>query len=58
MSKIDREGLEKLQHVRNALDVIYDKLNEMGKGTFDSVAEEFEYIVEILEGVKNDWEKI
>jgi|TARA_Y100000310_G_scaffold107863_1_gene106336 hypothetical protein len=58
MAKIDREGLERLQHLRNGLDAIYDKLDKMGKGTFDSVLSEFEFIVEILEEAKNDWERV
>ena len=58
MAKIDNEGIEHLQHIRNALDAIYDKLTAQGDGIFDTVAEEFEYIVEILEGAKHDWEKI
>jgi len=58
MAKIDNEGIEHLQHIRNALDAIYDKLTAQGDGIFDTVAEEFEYIVEILEDAKHDWEKI
>ena len=58
MSKIDVEGLDHLQHIRNALDAIYDKLTAEGGGVFDTVAEEFEYIVEILEEAKTDWERI
>jgi hypothetical protein len=58
MSKIDFEGLEHLQHIRNALNAIYDKLTAQGGGVFDIVAEEFEYMVEILEEAKADWEKI
>ena len=56
MAKIDDEGLEKLQHIHNAIDVIYDKLDVAN--VFDTVAEEFEYIVEILEEAKNDCEKV
>ena len=56
MAKIDRLGLEKLQHIRNAVDAAYDKLN--ANGNFNEVQEFFEYIVEILEEAKNDWEKI
>ena len=58
MSKIDVEGLDHLQHIRNALDAIYDKLTAEGGGVFDTVAEEFEDIVEILEEAKTDWERI
>ena len=56
MAKIDSEGLEQLQHIRNAINVVYDKLE--AASVFSNVAEEFEYIVEILETAKNDWEKV
>ncbi len=56
MAKIDSEGLEQLQHIRNAIDAMYDKLD--AAGIFDTVSEEFEYIVEILEDAKNEWEKV
>ena len=56
MAKIDLEGLEKLGHIRNALNAMFYKLNEAG--TFDSVQPEFQYMAEILEEAKNDWEKV
>ena len=56
MAKIDNEGLEKLQHIRNAVNAMYDKLDTTG--TFESIAEEFQYIVEILDEAKHDWERI
>ena len=56
MAKIDDLGLEKLQHVRNALDSAFDKLD--ADGSFDTVQSEFEFITEILEEAKTDWEKI
>ena len=58
MAKIDADGLEQIQHIHNAINVVYDKLTAQGDGIFDSVAEEFEYIVEILESAKHDWEKV
>lgn len=58
MAKIDSLGLEELQHMRDALNAMYDKLDALGAGVFDKVAEEFEYIAEILEKAKNDWEKV
>ena len=58
MAKIDSLGLEELQHMRDALNAMYDKLDALGASVFDKVAEEFEYIAEILEKAKNDWEKI
>ncbi len=42
MAKIDQEGLEKLRHVRNALNAMFDKLD--AAGAFDSVQQEFQYI--------------
>lgn len=56
MAQIDQSGLERLQHIRNALDSAYDKLE--AQNVFDSVQPEFEFITEILEEVKNEWEKI
>ena len=56
MAKIDREGLEKLQHIRNALDAMYDDLEK--KNAFNDVVEYFEYIVEILEEAKHERRKV
>ena len=56
MAKIDNEGLEKLQHIRNAIDAMYDKLD--AANVFDTVAEEFEFIAKIVDEAKNDWERI
>lgn len=56
MAKIDQQGLEKLSHVRNALNAMFDKLNDAG--AFDTVQQEFQYMAEILEEAKNDWERV
>ena len=56
MAKIDSLGLEKLQHIRNALNAAYDVLEK--KEYFGLVAEYFQHITEILEEAKNDWEKV
>ena len=56
MAKIDQEGLEKLRHVRNALNAMFDKLD--AAGAFNNVQQEFQYMAEILEEAKNDWEKV
>jgi hypothetical protein len=56
MAKIDNEGLEKLQHIRNALDAAYDTLEK--NGSFAPVAEYFQYVTEIIEDAKNNWEKV
>ena len=51
MAKIDSLGLEKLEHIRNALNAAYDVLEK--KKQFAPVAEFFQYITEILEEAKN-----
>ena len=56
MSKIDVTGLEKLQHIKNALDAIYDKLE--AKGKFNDVASEFEYIADIINEARTQWERV
>ena len=56
MAKIDNLGLEKLQHIHNAINAIFDKLD--ADGSFDKVQSEFEFITEILEDAKNNWEKV
>ena len=56
MSKIDREGAEKLQTARNALNSIYSKLESTG--AIKSVREEFNYIAETLSDVQTTWEKL
>ena len=45
MSKISNDGAEQLQIVRNALDLIYNKLDSK---TYDKVKEEFAGIAKIL----------
>ena len=55
MTKIDNEGVEQLKNVRNAMDVMYQKLE--AKGVFSSVQEEFEAIAEILEQT-GTWEEV
>ena len=67
MSKISNEGVEQLQIARNALDSMYDKLNQpvytkSGKNynetnVFNSVKEEFAGLAEILASVQ-DWERV
>ena len=67
MSKISNDGAEQLQTARNALNSIYDKLNQTvytksGKNynetnVFNSVKEEFAGIAKILADAQN-WEKV
>ena len=56
MSQISKEGAEKLQVVRNALNSIYSKLESAG--SVSSIQEEFNYIAETLSDVQTTWEKI
>tara|TARA_Y100000310_G_scaffold334833_1_gene415486 strand:- start:343 stop:573 length:231 start_codon:yes stop_codon:yes gene_type:complete len=56
MTKIDNEGVEQLKNVRNALDVMYQKLE--AKGVFSSVQEEFEYISKIIDSAQTQWDRI
>ena len=54
MSQISKDGAEKLQVVRNALNSIYNKLDSK---TFEKVKEEFSSIGKILADVQ-DWERV
>ena len=54
MSKISNEGAEQLQTARNALNLIYNKLDSK---TYNKVKEEFAGIAEILANAQ-DWEKV
>ena len=55
MSKISKDGANKLQIVRNALNSMYSKLSD---GVSKNVQEEFNYIAETLSDVQSTWEKI
>ena len=56
MAKIDNDGVEQIQVVKNALDVMYDKLEK--NGTFDLVQEEFQFIADLVSQVQNEWERV
>ena len=56
MSQISKDGAEKLQVVRNALNSMYSKLESAG--SVSSIREEFNYIAETLSDVQTTWEKI
>ena len=56
MSQISKDGAEKLQVVRNALNSIYSKLESAG--SVSNIQEEFNYIAETLSDVQTTWEKI
>ena len=55
MSQISKDGAEKLQVVRNALNSMYSKLESAG--SVSSIQEEFNYIAETLSDVQTTWEK-
>ena len=54
MSKISNDGAEQLQTARNALDLIYNKLDSK---TYNEVKEEFAGLAKILANVQ-DWERV
>ena len=56
MAKIDNDGIEQFQVVKNALDVMYDKLEK--NGTFDLVQEEFQFIAELVSQAQDEWERV
>ena len=55
MSKISKEGYEKIQVIKNALDSMYDKLD--ASGNFNSVKDEFEAIAGIVE-LAGSWTEV
>tara|TARA_R110002020_G_scaffold8121_1_gene33213 strand:+ start:408 stop:575 length:168 start_codon:yes stop_codon:yes gene_type:complete len=55
MSKISKEGYEQIQVIKNALDVMYDKLE--AKKVFSEVQSEFEAISGIVE-LSGTWEEV
>ena len=55
MSKISKEGYDQILVIRNALDVMYDKLE--ATGTFNQVQQEFEAIAGIVE-LSGTWEEV
>ena len=73
MSKISKEGYDQIQVIKNALDSMYDKLNNTvytkvketknedvnykPTNTFNSVKDEFEAIAGIVEQSSN-WEEV
>ena len=55
MSKISNDGLQQIQIIKNALDSMYDKLEE--KKVFNEVKDEFEAIAGIVE-LSGTWEEV
>ena len=55
MSKISDDGLQQIQIIKNALDSMYDKLEE--KKVFNEVKDEFEAIAGIVE-LSGTWEEV
>ena len=56
MSKISKDGADQIVILRNALDVMYDKLQKAGR--FTMVQEEFQFIAELVDTIQHDWEKV
>ena len=55
MSKISKDGLEQIQVIKNALDSMYDKLEDNGQ--FANVKDEFEAIAGIVE-LAGTWQEV
>ncbi len=55
MSKISKEGFEQIQVIKNALNSMFDKLEQSGK--FNDVKDEFEAISGIVE-LSGTWEEV
>ena len=55
MSMISKDGKEQVKIIKNALDSMYDKLED--KGIFKSVQPEFEAIAGIV-ALAQDWEEV
>ena len=55
MSKISREGYEQIKVIKNALDSMFDKLEN--KKVFNEVKDEFETIAGIVEE-SGKWEEV
>jgi hypothetical protein len=55
MSKISKDGFEQIQIIKNALDSMYDKLEN--KKVFNDVKDEFEAISGIVE-LTGTWKEV
>ena len=55
MSKISKEGYEQIKVIKNALDSMYDKLED--KGVFNEVKDEFQAIAGIVE-ISGTWQEV
>ena len=55
MSKISNDGLQQIQIIKNALDSMYDKLEE--KKVFNEVKDEFEAIAGIV-SLSSTWQEV
>jgi len=58
MAKIDQEGLERLTHIKNALDALFDILERHNLGGDPEITELMAYISEIIQEAKTSWEKV
>jgi len=58
MAKIDQQGLERLSHIKNALDALFDIIDANGLGGNQEITELMAYIAEIVQEAKTSWEKV
>ncbi len=58
MPKIDRQGIEKLEHVKNALDALFDILERNNLGGNQEATELMSYIADIIQDAKTSWERV
>ena len=58
MPKIDREGIEKIDHAKNALDALFDILESNNLAGNKEVTELMSFIADIFQDAKTSWEKI
>ena len=56
MAKIDLEGLNKLNSVRNALNVMNDTLER--EGVYKLVKEEFSFIAGVVSEANDQWDRV
>ena len=58
MPKIDQQGIEKLEHAKNALDALFDILESNNLAGNKEVTELMSFIADIFQDAKTSWEKI
>tara|TARA_R110000824_G_scaffold56254_4_gene154168 strand:- start:1829 stop:2005 length:177 start_codon:yes stop_codon:yes gene_type:complete len=58
MPKIDQQGIEKLDHAKNALDALFDILERNNLGGDREITELMSFIADIFQDAKTSWEKV